>query len=55
MTLAFDLPGSLASPLGRVDPRWKLAALFLAAGIVAALQTLPPALPGKNRAAIIQQ
>jgi cobalt/nickel transport system permease protein len=44
MTLAFDLPGSSDSPLGRVDPRWKLAALFLAAVVATTLQTLPPAL-----------
>jgi cobalt/nickel transport system permease protein len=43
MTLAFDLPGSPPSPLSRLDPRWKLAALVPAAGVAAALQTLAPA------------
>ena len=44
MTLAFDLPGSPASPLGRVDPRWKLAALVPAVGVTAALQHVGPVL-----------
>jgi cobalt/nickel transport system permease protein len=44
MTLAFDLPASLDSPLGRLDPRWKLAALLPAAALVAALHSLGPAL-----------
>jgi cobalt/nickel transport system permease protein len=43
MTLAFDLPGSPPSPLSRLDPRWKLAALLPAAGVAAALHTIPPA------------
>jgi cobalt/nickel transport system permease protein len=43
MTLAFDHLASLDSPLRRLDPRWKLAALVLGAGVVAALRTLPAA------------
>ncbi len=44
MTLAFDLPGSPPSPVSRLDPRWKLAALLPAAAVAAALRTVPPAL-----------
>src|SRR5207248_1839611 len=44
MTLAFDHPGVPASPLARMDPRWKLLTLLLAAGLVCALRTWPPAL-----------
>jgi cobalt/nickel transport system permease protein len=44
MTLAFDLPGSPPSALSRLDPRWKVAALFLAAAVAAALRHLAPAL-----------
>jgi cobalt/nickel transport system permease protein len=44
MTLAFDLPVCPPSPLSRFDPRWKLAALGLAAALVALLQTLPAVL-----------
>jgi cobalt/nickel transport system permease protein len=43
MTLAFDPPPCPDSPLRRLDPRWKLAALVLAAAAVAALRTLPAA------------
>jgi cobalt/nickel transport system permease protein len=43
MTLAFAQPDSFPSPLSRLDPRWKLAALVLAALAVALLQTLLPA------------
>jgi cobalt/nickel transport system permease protein len=43
MTLALDVPLQTDSPLGRFDPRWKLAALFLAALAVALLQTIPAA------------
>jgi cobalt/nickel transport system permease protein len=42
MTLAFDLPGAPPSPVSRLDPRWKLAALIPAAGVVAALRGLGP-------------
>jgi cobalt/nickel transport system permease protein len=43
MTLAFTTPPCPTSPLGRLDPRWKLAGLSLAAAAAAALHTLPPA------------
>jgi cobalt/nickel transport system permease protein len=43
MTLAFDHLAGLDSPLRRLDPRWKLAALVPAAGAVAVLRTLPAA------------
>src|SRR5262245_20108438 len=43
MTLSFDLPGVPPSPLSRLDPRWKLAALVPAAAAVAALRGLGPA------------
>jgi cobalt/nickel transport system permease protein len=43
MTLALDLPSATSSPLGRLDPRWKLAALALAALGVSALSTLAAA------------
>jgi cobalt/nickel transport system permease protein len=42
MTLALDLPPSPASPVCHLDPRWKLAALTLAAVAVAVLRSLPP-------------
>lgn len=41
MTLALDFPACNNSPLGRLDPRWKLAALMLAALATALLQMLP--------------
>src|SRR5260370_2274755 len=44
MTLAFDLPDCKASFLQRMDPRWKLAALLLAALSFALLRTWGPAL-----------
>lgn len=43
MTLAFDYPGRFDSPLARLDPRWKLAALLAAAAVVTLLRTPPPA------------
>jgi cobalt/nickel transport system permease protein len=43
MTLAFDIPPLADSPLSRIDPRWKLAALVPAAVMVALLRTPPPA------------
>jgi cobalt/nickel transport system permease protein len=46
MTLALDFPTCRHSLLGRLDSRWKLAALLTAAFAVALLQTLPPALAG---------
>lgn len=44
MTLAFDLPQCPPSFLQRMDPRWKLAAVFLAALAGAMLRSLGPAL-----------
>jgi len=44
MTLALDHLAGTRSPLRRLDPRWKLAALVAAAFAVAALRTLPAAL-----------
>ncbi|HLW68123.1 MAG TPA: cobalt ECF transporter T component CbiQ [Gemmataceae bacterium] len=41
MTLAFDALDISDSPLARLDPRWKLAALSLAILITGFLQTLP--------------
>jgi cobalt/nickel transport system permease protein len=38
MTLTLDFPGSRRSPLGVVDPRWKLAALVPAAVLVGLLR-----------------
>jgi cobalt/nickel transport system permease protein len=44
MTLAFDLPDCRPSFLQRMDPRWKLAGLLLAALSFALLRTWGPAL-----------
>jgi cobalt/nickel transport system permease protein len=44
MTLAFDPPPAVDSPLARLDPRWKLAALAVAAGAAAAVQSPGPAI-----------
>jgi cobalt/nickel transport system permease protein len=44
MTLVFDLPECKHSFLQRMDPRWKLAGLLLAAFSFALLRTLGPAL-----------
>jgi cobalt/nickel transport system permease protein len=44
MTLSLALPPCSPSPLGRLDPRWKLAALALAVAAVALLNTLTAAL-----------
>lgn len=43
MTLSFDPLGGLDSWLCQRDPRWKLAALLIAATVVASLRTLPAA------------
>lgn len=43
MTLAFLAPPRSESFVSRLDPRWKLAALLPAAGVVATLHTLPAA------------
>jgi cobalt/nickel transport system permease protein len=44
MTITFDPLPCPDSPVRRLDPRWKLAALLLAVALVAAVRTLPPAL-----------
>src|SRR5262245_47474249 len=41
MTVALQAIPNPDSPLSRLDARWRLAALALAAGAVAALQSLP--------------
>ncbi len=46
MTLALAVPHAADSPLTRLDARWKLAALGIAAVAVAALRTLPAAAVG---------
>lgn len=46
MTLILELPEALRSPLGRMDPRWKLAALLLAALLLALLRTPWPSVVG---------
>jgi cobalt/nickel transport system permease protein len=43
MTLAFSLPPQTDSPLGRLDPRWRLAGLTLWAVAASLLATLPAA------------
>ncbi len=42
MTISFDPLPCPASPLRRLDPRWKLAGLLLTAALVAAVRALPP-------------
>src|SRR4051812_15770166 len=42
MSFSLEPLPSTDSFLGRLDPRWKLAALALAAAAAAALHTLPP-------------
>src|SRR5947208_589277 len=44
MKQALDFPQCFHSPLGRFDPRWKLAALVPATAAAALLATLAPAL-----------
>jgi cobalt/nickel transport system permease protein len=44
MTLAFEPPPVADSPLRRLDPRWRLAALGLAVVAAAAVRTVPAAL-----------
>jgi len=41
MTLAFSAPPQTSSLVSHLDPRWKLAALLIAAAVVASLHTLP--------------
>ena len=44
MTLAFSLPPQVDSPLGRLDPRWRLAGVLLFVAVSTVLRTLPAAL-----------
>jgi cobalt/nickel transport system permease protein len=44
MTLLLDIPVPRPSPLHGLDPRWRLAALLLAACGAIAMQSLPPVL-----------
>lgn len=44
MTLVFEHPQGIDSPLHRLDPRWTTSGFVLAAAVVAALQTWPAAL-----------
>jgi cobalt/nickel transport system permease protein len=44
MTLAFDPPPAVDSPIARLDPRWKLAGIAVAAAAAAAVQSPGPAL-----------
>src|SRR5438552_7605199 len=53
MTLAFDPPPAGDSPLHRLDPRWKLAALGPAALAAAVVQSLPAALAALAAAALL--
>ena len=53
MTLALDFPLCSDSPLGRVDPRWKLAALLFAAFVAALVRTLPAALAAAAGAVVL--
>jgi len=43
MTLAFDPPPAADSPLSRLDPRWRLAGLIVAAAAAAVPRTIPAA------------
>src|SRR5262249_55180090 len=53
MTLAFTPPPCPESTLRRLDPRWKLAALTLAALAAAVLRTQPAALLALGLAALL--
>lgn len=53
MTLALDLPAAGDSPLHRLDPRWKLAALLLAALAAALVRTGPAAAAALVGAAVL--
>ena len=53
MTLVFDLPAGRSSPLHRLDPRWKLAALLLAVLAVAFVRTGPAAGAALGGAALL--
>src|SRR5437879_2880439 len=53
MTLTFAALPNPDSPLRRLDPRWKLAALLLAAVAAALLRTLPAALAAAAGAVVL--
>ncbi len=53
MTLALHHLDPAASPLGRVDPRWKMAGLVLAALAVPLLHTMPAALSALGAALVL--
>lgn len=53
MTLFLDIPAAQRSPLHRLDPRWKLAALLPAAGALAVLQSPLPALVALSGAVML--
>jgi cobalt/nickel transport system permease protein len=53
MTLALEFPVCSDSPLGRLDARWKLAALLIATLIAAFLRTLPAALAAAAGALVL--
>lgn len=53
MTLALDFPLCNHSPLGRLDPRWKLAALLIATLVAALVRTLPAALAAAAGALVL--
>ncbi len=53
MTLLLDIPAACASPLHRLDPRWKLAALLPAACAVTALRSPLPALVALTAALLL--
>jgi cobalt/nickel transport system permease protein len=53
MTLRFSAPPAPESWLGRLDPRWRLAALASAALAAALLQTLPAALGALGGALVL--
>jgi cobalt/nickel transport system permease protein len=53
MTLALDMPDCPDSPIRRLDPRWKLAGLLLAAVAIAIVQSWGPALAALIGAAVL--
>ncbi|MCI0680590.1 MAG: cobalt ECF transporter T component CbiQ [Gemmataceae bacterium] len=55
MTLALDVPAIADSPLSRMDPRWKLAALVPAAILLALVRTVPPAAAALILALVLAQ
>jgi cobalt/nickel transport system permease protein len=53
MTLAFDPPPTVDSPVARLDPRWKLAALAAAVAAAAAVHSPGPALAALGGALLL--